>query len=169
MSLFDADIVARLPFGDGDSVGTQGELFLFSDGTVQMVPSAATVTEFEAFTGSIQEKAVAWGSSLIVGLGAVGAILWLRGKRGVAWGALGASGIAGILSGMARRQAGQINQSLLTRHRLGHTAAVQASRSGGLIFSVREPNLPPWSVTLGPGEFDSSEAAAFLQAASRES
>jgi hypothetical protein len=167
MTMFDADIISRLAFGNVDSPGTQGELILFADGTVQMVPAAATVAEFEAFTGSIQEKAVAWGSSLIVGLGAVGGLLWLRGKRGAAWGAFGASGIAGILSGAARRQAGQINRSLLNRHLLGGTASVQPSRSGGLIFSVREPNLPPWSVTLGPGDFDADEAAAFLQTASR--
>jgi hypothetical protein len=163
LSEADAAVVARLPFGDPNSPATRGELFLFSDGTVQMIPAAETVAEFEAFTGGIQNKAVAWGSSLIVGLGAIGGLLWLKGKRGVAWGAFGASGVAGILSGAARRQAGQINRSLLSRHRVGETASVQPSRSGGLIFSVREPNMPSWSVTLGPGDFDPGEAAAFLR------
>jgi hypothetical protein len=167
MTMFDVGIVSRLAFGNVDFPGTQGELILFADGTVQMVPAEATVAEFESFTGGIQEKAVAWGSSLIVGLGAVGGLLWLRGKRGAAWGAFGASGIAGILSGAARRQAGQINRSLLNRHLLGGTASVQPSRSGGLIFSVREPNLPRWSVTLGPSDFDPDEVSAFLQMASR--
>jgi hypothetical protein len=163
MTLQDAAVVSRLPFGIPDSPSTQGELVLFSDATVQMVPAAAQVAEFEAFTGGIEEKAVAWGSSLIVGLGTVGALLWMRNKRGAAWAALGASGLAGVLSGMARRQAGQINRSLLGRHRLGETATVRSSRTGGLIFSVREPNLPPWSITLGPDDFESAAGAEFLR------
>ncbi|MES2460607.1 MAG: hypothetical protein V4671_08475 [Armatimonadota bacterium] len=163
MTLFDEAVLARLPFGSPDAPGTQGQLLLFADGTLQMVPSYETVAEFESFTGGIREKAVAWGSSLIVGLGAVGGLLWLKGKRGAAWGAFGASGIAGILSGAARRQAGEINHSLLARHRIGETASVRSSRTGGIIFSVREPNLPPWSVTLGPGDFDPADAAEFLR------
>ena len=165
MTLFDTDgVIARLPFGDPCSPATQGELLLFGDRTVQMVPSPETIAEFEAFTGGIQEKAVSWGSSLIVGLAAVGSLLWLRGKRGAAWGAFGASGIAGALSGAARRQSGQINRSLLRRHRLGETASVQRSQWGSLVFSVREPNLPPWSVTLRPGDFESDAAEPFLHA-----
>ncbi len=164
MTLFDTDVIAaHLPFGDPDSPATQGELLLFGDRTIQMVPSPATVAEFEAFTGSIQEKSVSWGSSLIVGLAAVGVLLWLQGKRGAAWGAFGASGIAGALSGTARHQIGQINQSLLKRHRLGETATIHLSRGGGLVFSVHEPNLSPWLVTLGPGDFDAASAEPFLR------
>lgn len=163
MTLFDAVIIARLPFGDPDFPAAHGELVLFSDATVRMVPAASQIAEFEAFTGGIEGKAVAWGSSLIVGLGAIGALLWMRNKRGGAWAALAASGIAGVVSGMARGQAGQVNQSLLGRHRLGETATVRASRTGGLIFSVREPNLPPWSITLGPDDFDSNAGSAFLR------
>ena len=163
MTLLDAGVVtARLPFGDPDSPATQGELLLFGDRTVQMVPSPETVAEFEAFTGGIQEKSVSWGSSLIVGLVAIGVLLWLRGKRAAAWGAFGASGIAGVVSGIARRQIGQINQSLVRRHRLGETAIVYLSREDGLVFSVQEPNLPPWSITLEPDDFDSDVAEPFL-------
>ncbi len=165
MTLFNTEVISRLHFGNPESPGTKGQLILFADGAIQMVPSAETVSEFYGFTGSIQEKAVAWGSSLIVGLGAIGGLLWLRGRRGAAWGAFGASAVSGILSGAARRQAGQINQSLLNRHCLGETASIQPSRSGGIIFSVREPNLPPWSVTLGPGDFDPAAAKQFMQAA----
>ena len=165
MTMFDTEIVSRLHFGNPEVPGTQGELILFADGTMQMVPSAETVSEFHGFTGSIQEKAVAWGSSLIVGLGAVGGLFWLRGRRGMAWAAFGASAISGVLSGVARRQAGQINLSLLNRHRLGETASIQPSRSGGIIFSVCEPNLPPWSVTLGLSDFDPVAAKEFMRAA----
>jgi uncharacterized membrane protein len=164
VTLLDAAIAARLPFGNIDYPATQGELLLFADGTVQMLPSMATIAEFEAFTGTTKHQIVAWGSSLIVGFAAVGCLLWLRGKRGVAWSALGASGVVGILSGAAQRQTGQITRSLLGRHRLGETASVQASRSGGITFTVREPNQPPWSITLAPEEMDSKAAETFLGA-----
>ncbi|MBC8104132.1 MAG: hypothetical protein H7Z41_16280 [Cytophagales bacterium] len=158
-------VIARLPFGSPDLLESQGELRLFSDHTVQMAPSAATLTEFETFADGIQQKAVAWGSSLIVGLAAMGGILWLRGKRGGAWGAFGVSGAAGILSGIARRQAGQVTRSLIARHLLGKTATVTRSRSGGLTFLVQGAGLPPWSITLGPDDFEEAQAEAFLRAA----
>jgi len=139
-------------------------LALFADASVRLVPSAQTRTEFAAYTEGLDQRAIAWGATTLVGLAALGSLLWYRQRRQGAWALFSMAGLAGVAGAWVRKDADKLLDSLTSRHILGKTATISRTRTGAITYQVRQPGLPPWVVTLAADEFDPEQGDTFLQA-----
>ena len=102
--------VAALRFlgSDDDADGGQdsgGELILFDDGTVQLLPSDRLRDILMDVSEQVSSGAVKWGASLVVGLAAAGAALMWRGKRSGGFAVFAAAAAAGLGAFALRRNA----------------------------------------------------------------
>jgi hypothetical protein len=153
----ESGIVARLPFAGG-------ELLLRADRTLQVVPTEALRERHRQFAAGADETALKWGTSLVVGLAAVGAAAYTKGWRPIGWAFFGLSGLTGIFGRQIRRAAQDWITTAFAPHPL-EKAHLTAEADGALqVQIVGSPTSPPWTLRLEPGEYDLEAAAPFRRA-----
>jgi hypothetical protein len=156
-------LLASLPFASPSDPARAGTVLLLSDHTLLLAPSPELRAELEAFGGRVDVQALKWGSSLVVGSAAVGAVLYPTRLRPLAWLCFGLSGAAGVLGRRARRTARGWASDLLAPHPARAVRIVP--EGGGLRFDIAVGGGPllRGAFRLEPGEFAPFEAAAFLE------
>ena len=102
----------------------------------------------------------------MMALAAVGAALYLRGKRGVAWGFFAAAGTVGVL-GAAVRFGGRAVPSLLFSPQPVSRVTLLSDADGGIGWTVNGGGPLKLSMKFVPGEFDAAEARVFVAAFER--
>jgi hypothetical protein len=150
-------VVAHLPFAGG-------ELLLRSDRTLQVVPTEALRERHRQFAEAADETALKWGTSLVVGLAAVGAAAYTHGWRPVGWAFFGLSGLSGLFGRSIRRAAQDWNTAAFAPHPLAKALLTTEADGALQVVIAGSPNTPPWTLRLEPGEFDPSAATVFRRA-----
>jgi hypothetical protein len=153
----DAGILARLPFAGG-------ELLLCADRTLQVVPTDALRQQHRAFAQTTDDKALKWGTSLVVGLAAAGTAAYMRGWRPVGWAFFGLSGLSGVLGRNVRRAAQNWETIAFEPHPLDKVMLSPEPDSALRLELAGSTDAPPWTLRLEPGEFDAAAANRFLRA-----
>jgi hypothetical protein len=160
-------VVSSMQFAERDNPTAGGELALRADHRVQFVPSPALRKDLDRLVDAVDSVSLKWGTSLIVGLAAVGAGLFLRGRRGAAYGLFGASAVTGAAAYAARGYAHTLAPWLLSPLPLDQVRIARHAASGGIRVVLDAGGLRKMVALISPSDFDPVEGDNFLRAISR--
>lgn len=160
-------VIASLHFSDpGDTVGG-GQIVLGADNQLRLVPSSALRRSLEALSHGVAENSLKWGTSLVVGMAALGAGLFLRGKRGRAFGLFAVSGLSGAGAYALRSYARSLEPWLLGPLPLASVQITNDTADRAIRIVLNGGGLKKLVVSIGMNEYDPEEADTFLLALSR--
>lgn len=160
-----SELLARLHFGDDGIGGRGGEVRLFADRSAQIVLSPALRGETLAGLRRTDEKALFWGASLTIGLGALGALLHFNHRDKWAWPTFALAGAGGVGCGVMRWQVARLSRDLTARHPLSDLRIHRSNVTGELVYGSRRGSGPgTFGFAWQAHEYDEQEARRFFAA-----
>jgi hypothetical protein len=163
----DEQTVARLRFANPRKPDEGGEFLLRSDNTVLFTPSPALFAQSDRLLRRVDEAMLKWGVSLVFGLAAVGAVLFVRDRRRAAGGLFVTAGATGLLAAAARRGAHSLRPLLFQPLPVREVYVWRREGAGNITFALRGSGLRKMIVSLRADEFDAAEGKAFVRAVIR--
>jgi hypothetical protein len=157
-------VIATLTFTDPRDPEAAGQIALRGDRLLQFVPSPALSSQLDKFVDLAQDAGLKWGTSLVVGLAALGTAAFWKGRRGAAYGLFAAAGLMGVGAFTGRRYARALEAWLLEPMPLEQVRIADDPATGGLRVILNGGGLRRLILQIGPKEFDRSEAEAFMTA-----
>jgi hypothetical protein len=148
------------------SASTGSEFVLWEDTTAQFVLSAEQQGKLMGFFAAADDQTLKWGTTLIVGLAAVGGTLVYRGRRVGGYAFLGASGVTGVGANVLRRFLRRFQATFAEPFPADELTVQTEPETGALTLTRRLPGARhgSYTVKLQLGEFDAAEADAFITA-----
>jgi len=157
---------ARLAFRDGMDAGdAQNLLVLSDDGNITLIPSPTLRVRFIRTAGKVARQTSLWGPSLVVGLSALGALSWVKDRRGLAGFLFAAAGLSGVGAASLKRIADGLPEALTAPVPLD-LVTLEQGEGGALIVGLGK-GPTRLALTLEVGQFDTRDADAFLQAVAK--
>ena len=153
---------AVLPFHHPEKSSLTGQIVLRDDGMLQLVPSPALRRDWERTASRIDQGALKWGTSLVVGLAAVGTALFWRRQRGPAYAVFAASGLSGAGAFAARYLVRSLDSFVLLpvpREQVRITPDL----SGGLRILIDGGGVKKFLIPMTANQFDPGKADAFIK------
>jgi hypothetical protein len=160
----DVTVVARLRFANPHKPDEGGEFLLRADDTVLFTPSPKLHGQFRRLLTRVDQTTLKWGVSLVFGLAAVGAVLYLRDRRKAAGGLFVTAGATGLLAAAARQGAISLGRILFEPQPLRDVRVSRKEDSGNITLALNGSGLRKMVVTIGADEFEAAEGAAFVRA-----
>lgn len=157
-------VVATFPFADANDASSSGEIVLRDDGRIQFVPSAALRKGLDKVVDRVDTGGLKWGTTLVVGLAALGAGLFRRGSRSAAYTVFAASGLTGVGAFAARRYVRSLEDWLLSPLPLDQVQITPDVASGGIRVYLNGGGMRKLVAVISPTDFNRADADAFLLA-----
>ncbi len=160
------EALVRLAFASPNDLEKGGEIVLLGDNTLFFVPSDKLLHEMDALESRAGELSLKWGTSLVVGLTAIGAALFVKDRKAWAGTLFGLAGASGAIAYGAKNYAHRLAHFLHTPQKLADVR-VSLEPSGDLSFATTAKGLQKITVAISADEFDASDADAFVRAVSQ--
>jgi len=160
----DVTVVARLRFANPYKSDEGGEFLLRSDDTVLFTPSPKLHGQFRRLLTRVDQTTLKWGVSLVFGLAAVGAVLYLRDRRKAAGGLFVTAGATGLLAAAARQGAISLRRILFEPQPVRDVRVWRKEDTGNITLALNGTGLRKMVVTIGVDEFEAAEGATFVRA-----
>lgn len=161
------EAVVRLSFSDPAHPDKGGELVLLGDNRLLFVPSDRVLRELDTLQSRAEETALKWGTSLVVGLAAAGAALFVKNRKPAGFILFGLAAGAAAAAYEARNYAARLASVLHTPQKISDVRIHQNESTGNISFVIEKPGLRKITVTLAADEFRANEGKTFIEAVVR--
>ena len=151
---------AQMQFASRENPDENGEIVLWDDNTVQIVPSATLREKICLLSGDAETASVKWGVSLLMGLAAGGGLLFWRGSRPAGYALFGTAVATGVGAALVRRGARALPRTLLEPHPV--TAVNLLPDAAGALSIQMNGDWPgKLALKFEDGDYDPGEAHTF--------
>nr|CAA9285131.1 hypothetical protein AVDCRST_MAG63-3932 [uncultured Armatimonadetes bacterium] len=151
---------AQMQFASRQNPDENGEIVLWDDETVQIVPSATLREKICLLSGDAETASVKWGVSLLMGLAAVGGLLFWRGRRPAGYALFGTAAVTGVGAALVRRGARALPGTLLEPHPVAAVTLLPEA-AGALNVQMNGDWPGKLALKFEDGDYDPGEALAF--------